>query len=234
MKPLVLIIEGRRAERQSFSGGLSKKGFNTDSVPNGSSAIKYLESNFPYAIVIDADSMRTTGTRICTSIRKKAPEAPIILISSQDSKKRKNNVVDEELVFPFTLQKLLNRLKPFIAADKNRMLEVGPIKLDLDQRWVYSQGKKTRLTPRLFTLLKTLMKKPNVIHNREDLFRKIWKTDYLGDMRSLDVHISWLRHALEVDPRHPKYLMTERGIGYRLEIGDPQKRKVKKEKDSKN
>ena len=216
MKPLVLVIEGKRADRPSFSGGLLKKGFEVESVPNGSSAMKFLKNNQPHAIVIDADSMRTTGSRICKSVRNVVTETPIILVLAQDSKGRRNNVADEVLVLPFTLQKLLNRLRPFINMDQNKMLEVGSIKLDLDQRWVHCNGKKTRLTPRLFRLLKTLMKKPGIVHLREELFQKIWETNYFGDMRSLDVHVSWLRRAVEDDPRNPIFLKTKRGVGYYL------------------
>jgi DNA-binding response OmpR family regulator len=216
MKPLVLVIEGKRADRPSFSGGLLKKGFEVESVPNGSSAMKYLKNNQPHAIVIDADSMRTTGPRICKSVRNVVTETPIILVLAQDSRVGSNNTADEVLNLPFTLQKLLNRLRPFINMDQNKMLEVGSIKLDLDQRWVLCNGKKTRLTPRLFRLMKTLMKKPGVVHLREELFHKIWETEYYGDMRSLDVHISWLRRAVEDNPRNPKYIKTKRGVGYYL------------------
>ncbi|HEY59718.1 MAG TPA: response regulator transcription factor [Anaerolineae bacterium] len=223
MKPLVLVIEGKRAARPSFSGGLLKKGFEVESVPNGSSAIKYLKKNQPHAIVIDADSMRTTGSRICQSVRNAVTETPIVLVLSQDSRVGSNNTADEVLNLPFTLQKLVNRLRPFITMDQNKMLEVGSIKLDLDQRWVHCNGKKTRLTPRLFRLMKTLMKKPGVVHQREELFRKIWETEYFGDMRSLDVHISWLRRAVEDNPRNPKYIKTERGVGYYF-VGESDKK----------
>ena len=76
-------------------------------------------------------------------------------------------------------------------------------------------------------LMESLMKKPDEVLLREDLFRKIWETDYLGDTRSLDVHISWLRKAVENDPRHPEFIKTERGIGYRLEVEKPHRPKKK-------
>jgi DNA-binding response OmpR family regulator len=67
------------------------------------------------------------------------------------------------------------------------------------------------------------MRHPGEVLQREELFKKIWETDYLGDLRSLDVHISWLRQAVEEDPRKPRYIQTERGIGYRLEIEKPKR-----------
>jgi DNA-binding response OmpR family regulator len=127
------------------------------------------------------------------------------------------------LVFPFTLQKLLNRIKPFVQRNNRNLLEVGPIKLDLTQRWIYCDGKNERLTPRLFILMKTLMETPGELIKREDLFKSLWETEYIGDMRSLDVHISWLRRAIEEDPRNPVYIKTKRGVGYYLDIQEEQK-----------
>lgn len=221
MKPQVLIVEGKPTDRTSFTGDLFKKGFDVESVPTGAEAIKFLKNNKPQVIVVDADSMRTSGTRICTSIRRVTDHAPIILVSTHGQKAKKG-YADVILELPFSFQKLLNRLRPYIGMGDNKMLEVGPIKLDLEQRWVHCNKKKTRLTPRLFLLMKMLMKKPGVMHTREDLFRKLWETEYFGDTRSLDVHISWLRKAIEKDPRRPKILGTKRGVGYFLDIKPPE------------
>jgi DNA-binding response OmpR family regulator len=94
------------------------------------------------------------------------------------------------------------------------------LKLDLDQRRLTTGEKQVSLTPRLVTLLKSLMDKPGEVINRTDLFRLVWETEYIGDTRTLDVHISWLRQAIEEDPRHPKLIKTVRGVGYRLDA-DP-------------
>lgn len=229
MKHLILLVEGKRADRPSYMAGLSKKGYDVESVPNGASAIKAIRTINPRAIIIDAASMRTSGTRICSSLKTARPDTPLILIIAEDQEGSESACADQVLRLPFTLQKLLNRLRPFMTMNENKKLECGPIRLDLKERWVHCDGKQTRLTPRLFILMETLMKHPGEVHLREDLFRKIWETDYLGDMRSLDVHISWLRQAVEDDPRNPKYIKTERGIGYRLEVEKP-KRPAKQSK----
>jgi len=230
MKHLILLIEGKRVDRPSYMAGLSKKSFIVESVINGAAAIKKLDKMKPNAVIIDAASMRTTGTRICASLRKVLSKTPIILILAPNAKKVKNTYADEVLYLPFTLQKLLNRLRPYMGISRNKKLVCGPIKLDLKDRWVICGDKKTRLTPRLFVLMESLMQKPGEILLREDLFRTLWETDYLGDTRSLDVHISWLRKAIEEDPRHPEFIKTERGIGYRLEIEKPHRPKKKLEK----
>jgi DNA-binding response OmpR family regulator len=223
MKHLILLIEGKRADRPSYMAGLSKKGYEVESVPNGASAIKAIQSINPRAIIIDAASMRTSGTRICSTLKSACENTPVLLIVGEDQEDLENSCADQVLRLPFTLQKLLNRLRPYMSMNENKKLECGPIKLDMKERWVHCNGKQARLTPRLFLLMETLMRHPGEVLQREELFKKIWETDYLGDLRSLDVHISWLRQAVEEDPRKPRYIQTERGIGYRLEIEKPKR-----------
>ncbi len=223
MKHLILLVEGKRADRPSYMAGLSKKGYEVESVPNGASAKKSIQTIDPRAIIIDAASMRTSGTRICSSLKNVCKDTPVILIVAEDQDHVDPDCADQVLQLPFTLQKLLNRLHPYMTMNENKKLECGPIKLDLKERWVHCNGKHTRLTPRLFNLMRRLMKSSGEVLLREDLFKEIWETDYTGDMRSLDVHISWLRQAVEEDPRDPKYIKTERGIGYILEVEKPKR-----------
>ncbi len=235
MKPLLMLIEGKRIDRPSFMAGLIKKGFNVISVPNGGAALIALDKRKPKVVIIDAASMRTAGTRICADIRRKVKKIVIILILPEKYEANTDACADEILVSPFTIQKLLNRLNPYVAINQNKFLEAGPIKLDLEQNWIHCQGRKERLTPRLFILMEMLIRNPGIVIEREKLFGKLWETDYMGDMRSLDVHISWLRKAVEKDPRNPVFIKTERGVGYRLEVEKPTRprpTKTKPEKES--
>lgn len=127
-------------------------------------------------------------------------------------------LVDSVLALPFTVQKLVNRIKALMPEDGNDVVSVGPIRLDLENKRVRSLGKNTKLTPRLITLLQILMDKHGEVVEREALFKKVWETNYTGDTRTLDVHISWLRRAIELDPDDPKFLKTIRGVGYRLDV----------------
>jgi DNA-binding response OmpR family regulator len=97
-------------------------------------------------------------------------------------------------------------------------VRAGPFRLDLERHQVNCRGIEKRLTPRLTTLLHLLMQHPGEVVGREQLFREAWDTEYTGDTRTLDVHISWLRKEIEDDPRHPRYLKTIRQIGYRLDV----------------
>jgi len=218
MKARILLIEGKRAERPSFLGGLTKKGFEVDSVPNGAAAVARLVDHRPHLVVVDAASMRTSGKRICQAVRQSAPGIPMVLILEQNAVVPDKLEVEAALVEPFTLQKLVNRIRPLLPSESKSLLIAGPIQLDVEQRLVRCDCHQTRLTPRLVALLKILMEHPGELIDRKDLFRQVWDTAYTVDTRTLDVHVSWLRQAIEEDPRHPKYIKTVRGMGYRLDL----------------
>ena len=216
-KTTLLVIEGRHAEIPSFAGDLQKKGFDVVLFQNGSQAVSKLKQLDPCIVVINAPTLRSTGIRICLSVRKKDPKIPIILILEKERPVDKD-LADAVLALPFTVQKLVNRIKALTPGDGNNMISAGPIRLDLENRRVRSLGKNTKLTPRLIALLQILMDKHGEVVERDALFKKVWETNYTGDTRTLDVHISWLRRAIELDPDNPKFLKTIRGVGYRLDV----------------
>ncbi|MDP1779264.1 MAG: response regulator transcription factor [Anaerolineales bacterium] len=213
----LLVIEVKHAEIPSFASDLQKKGFDVHIAQNGSKAVALLKDISPSLVIINAPSLRSTGLRICQSVREKDAKLPIILIL-EDGKEVSKDTADAVLTLPFTVQKLVNRIKPLLPGDGKNVLHVGPIRLDLEKRRVRCLGKSTKLTPRLVTLLHLLMDKHGEVVEREPLFKKVWETNYTGDTRTLDVHISWLRRAIELDPVNPKFLKTIRGVGYRLDI----------------
>jgi DNA-binding response OmpR family regulator len=213
----LLVIEVHHSEIPSFAADLQKKGFDVQTAPNGSKAVARLKEVSPSLVVINAASLRSTGLRICQAIREKDAKLPIILILENDNEVNKD-AADAVLALPFTVQKLVNRIKPLLPGDGKNVLHVGPIRLDLEKRRVRCLGRSTKLTPRLVTLLHLLMDKHGEVVEREPLFKKAWETNYTGDTRTLDVHISWLRRAIELDPDNPKFLKTIRGVGYRLDI----------------
>lgn len=213
----VLIIEGRHADFPSFTISLQKKGFDVRAVKTGTKALTLLTDVKPNILVVNAASMRSTGVRICKSIRDVAPDLPLILLLAPE-KKVSEETATVILKHPFTIQKLTNRIKPLLPGEGENILAVGAIRLDLDRNRVRCLGQNTRLTPRLMILLKALMKHPGEVIEREELFKEVWDTEYTGDTRTLDVHISWLRRAIEPDPTQPKLLRTIRGVGYRLDI----------------
>jgi DNA-binding response OmpR family regulator len=217
MTESLLVIEGRHADIPSFASELQKKGFEVHAATSGSVAVNRLEKINPSLVVVNAASLRSTGIRICQSIRDKNPKYPIILVLAKEAKVGKD-VADAVLVLPFTAQKLANRIRPLLPGDGKNVLHVGPLRLDTEHRRVKCLGKSAKLTPRLVLLLQLLMDKHGEVVEREALFKKVWDTNYTGDTRTLDVHISWLRRAIELDPLKPKFLKTIRGVGYRLDV----------------
>ena len=216
-KNTLLVIEGRHAEIPSFAADLQKKGFDVVTSQNGSQAVSKLKQTDPTVVVINAASLRSTGVRICHSIRKKDARMPIVLIVEKE-KPLDNELADSIIALPFTAQKLVNRIKALMPSDGKNMVNVGPIRLDLEHRRVRSLGKNTKLTPRLIALLQILMDKHGEVVEREALFKKVWETNYTGDTRTLDVHIRWLRQIIESDAGEPHRLVTVRSVGYKLEV----------------
>ena len=213
----ILLIEGKRPDRNSFLPGLTKKNFSVETVSSGSAALQRIGERLPDLIILDAASMRTSGKRICTALKEQAPAVPIILILDATAPAN-DSPADVVLRLPFTLQKLLNRMKPFLPQEQKNVLRAGPISLDLKKRSVRCLDHQAVLTPRLVRLLKELMDHAGQVIEREVLFSRVWETQYTGDTRTLDVHISWLRQAIEDDPRHPRFIKTIRGMGYRLDL----------------
>ena len=213
----ILIIEGKHPDFPSFNISLQKKGFDVRAVKSGKEASDKLKEIAPDILVVNAASMRSSGTRICKNIHELDEKLPIILIIDP-----KREVSDDAatlvLRHPFTILKLTNRIKPLLPSDGNNILHIGAIRLDVDRKRVRSLGQNSRLTPRLLALLKALMEHPGEVVERKELFKKVWETEYTGDTRTLDVHISWLRKAIEPDPAKPKLLRTIRGVGYRLDL----------------
>lgn len=214
----ILLVEGKRNDRVSFYGGLIAKGYQVRSVQSGSAGVKLLHEFFPNIIVIDAYSLRTSGKRIATALRESAPRVPMLLLLEKDADPGSGAMADVVLRMPFTLQKVLNRLKPYLPQEPTNGMVVGPINLDLETRALHCNDHQAVLTPRLTALLKALMDHPGQVIEREALFKQVWETEYTVDTRTLDVHVSWLRRAVEDDPRHPRYIKTVRGLGYRLDV----------------
>ncbi|QYK49991.1 MAG: response regulator transcription factor [Anaerolineales bacterium] len=218
-KTKILWVEGRWVSNGEFVPALLKKGFQVQRVSSGKDALESVSEAKHDLVILDAASMRTNGRRICTSIRNRVNGMPILLISDPNRPLEPDfECANEVLVLPFTQRKLLNRIAPLLPTAEGRLLKAGPIELDQDSHAVKVGTKKTVLTPRLVKLLQLLIESKGEVVERNTLFKKAWKTNYTGDTRTLDVHISWLRNAIEKDPKKPKLLVTVRGVGYRLDI----------------
>ena len=217
MRARILWVEGKRTDSTSFVPSLRKKEYWVEVAPTGSAAVARLVEVDPDLVVVNAASMRSSGKRICNEIREKSRQLPIVLIVSPEHAHSAVTSANVALVLPFTSRKLINRIAPLLPGDGKNILHVGFIRLDLERKSVRCLGREAHLTPRLTHLLEVLLLHAGEAVGRAELFSEVWDTEYTVDTRTLDVHISWLREALEEDPRKPQFLKTIRGIGYRLD-----------------
>lgn len=227
-KVKILWIEGNRAEELAYIPALRKKGYTVSIVSTGQAALVSLSQESIDLVVINAAALRTSGKRICQDIHAHRAGLPVVLIVNPTHTpriidKKRDACAQSVLSLPFTVRKLINRITPLLPTDEFRtgssaVIRVGVIQMDPGNRRVRCENKESRLTPRLARLLTTLMNHPGEVIEREQLFREVWRTEYMEDTRTLDVHISWLRQAIEEKPRSPRFLKTIRGVGYRLDV----------------
>jgi DNA-binding response OmpR family regulator len=146
---------------------------------------------------------------------------PIIHIMPEDTTTTDQDVADADviLLMPFTPRKLINRVKRLMPGARKDAITVGPIKLVPGVRIVEAHGREQRLTPKAADLLSVFLKHPGDTLERGFLMQQVWNTNYVGDTRTLDVHVRWVREAIEAEPKHPKHIITVRGKGYRFEPG---------------
>ena len=217
-KSEIVILESSRANAPSFSPALERKGFGVQIHHTLEKALNEAKRNSPDVLILDAASMRTSGTRMSRKARAELDGTQIILVSPEGSQPDPGNGASITLVHPFTPRKLINRIERLLPGDERQVLVAGPIKLDLAKCRVRCQKKESRLTPKLTKLLELFMQNPGRLMMRKTLIRKVWHTDYTGDTRTLDVHMSWLRSAIEADPNQPRFIKTIRGMGSRLDL----------------
>ena len=216
----ILLIEASKASIRSYAVDLLKSKHLVLIENKTSKAVGKIRTFAPDIIVLDAASMRTSGTRICHRLHQSCNTCKIVLLVAEKNKPSHKHYVDITLVQPFTSRKLLNAVKRLAPLPDGNWRKLGPLKLSFKQRRVQCWNQEKRLTPKEAKLLQVLANRAGSTVSRKHLIKQVWETDYLGDTRTLDVHISWLRRAIEKDPLEPRLLQTVRGKGYRLDVSN--------------
>lgn len=214
----ILLVGRVRAEQSSTVNALKKR-YEVLITPSGKQALTLAREQAPQVVVLDAISMRTPGDRICRELRA-GLELPIIHLHP-GPEKNATSPADVVLFQPFTSRKLINcieRLLPPVGEDG--FITCGPFSVDVSRRVLTVDGEEHQLTPKLAVLVEMFLRHPGETLDRKTLMVKVWHTDYVGDTRTLDVHVRWIRQAIEPLPNAPRYLKTVRGVGYRLDIPD--------------
>ena len=218
--PIILVIQGTGRDR--LTNMLERNGFAVCRARNGKQAVGKVKEVSPVVAIVDPASLRINGVRLCRMLKRVISTLPIIWVTDDSAQASDEGEADLMLKRPFTARKLLNRVRKLLPEPEKDVLEAGDIVFDVQKREVSNSAGKCRLTPKQASLLEALMRQPNHVLSRRFLMKHVWNTDYLGDTRTLDVHIRWVREAIEKEPSNPKYVHTVRGVGYRFDLPKPQ------------
>jgi DNA-binding response OmpR family regulator len=213
--PVILVVQG--AGRNRLKTMLERQGFKVLRALNGKQAMAYVKETGPALAVIDPSSLRINGARLSHMLKRAAGSVPILWVLDEGTTVSEDGVADLCLERPFSTRKLLNRVRRLLPEAGNSILSAGDVVFDVSNREVRKGDRQLRLTPKQAKLLEALMRHANEVLSRRYLMKHVWNTDYLGDTRTLDVHIRWVREAIEDDPSSPKFVHTVRGVGYRFD-----------------
>lgn len=217
MATTIMIVANDKATTNTLASHFGKKEFSLVAVHSGRQALLQSKSRKPEAIIIDATSPRLNVKRLSRALRSET-RALIVALSANPGKVdyRSAHLVLARSISP---RKLIQRIRSELDDRPPHQMRFGGLILDLERRRVTRGTRSIKLTPKEFELLRLLMNHPDEIVSRVTIMRQIWDTDYLGDTRTLDVHIRWLREKIEDSASAPSRLVTVRGKGYRLAKG---------------
>lgn len=223
----ILIIEDDESIAEIQKDYLEMSGYSVDCAYDGESGMqKYLSAQYSL-VILDLMIPKMSGFEILDKIAEKK-KIPVIIVSARDEELSKikglNLGADDYITKPFGMGELLARVNCHIktygkfntAASENRLLEVGNLKIDELDRRVYINGKEVILKQKEFDLLLFLMKNPNRVFSKDELFERVWGFDALSDTTTVTVHIARIREKIEKNPAKPEYILTVWGSGYRF------------------
>jgi DNA-binding response OmpR family regulator len=210
----VLLVESGSKDSHSVKPDLLKRGDEVvvTHIPRKVPSLAMAE--WPDLIVVNVCAGALDLDQICRALDETRLDFPRLIVLRDEM--HNHNPNDVLLIIPYSLRQLTQRINKAIGDQNNRFLRVGDITVDALKRQVQRGGRIEHLTPKQFKLLELLMGHDGEVLNRGMIMKQVWETDYLGDTRTLDVHIRWLREKLEDDPGHPHYIVTVRGVGYRF------------------
>lgn len=184
-------------------------------VSNQKSAIEEVRAAPPHGMIVEIDQGRYNRIRFCQLVRGRLPQMVIVAVHKEHDL-NDGFEFDGTILRPFQFEQASEAIALLLSGGRQMYLEVGDIRLDVAMRIVEGPLGQHHLPPKLCKLLQVFMERPGAIVRREELMQQVWDTKFLGDTRTLDVHIRWLREKIEEDPSNPQRLITVRGMGYRL------------------
>ena len=215
----VLLVEGRKPTAEYLAPVLSDQGYTVVTAHARREAQALVQDVHPAVVVLDSPSLRFDCRRFCSTLREANFEGAVLMLLPQGEKIDRSAGARAYLRYPISAKKLINRIARLLPAPEDEVLRAGNgITFNIKQRCVVQGDHESHLTPRQAHLLEIFMQHSGEILTRAFLMKQIWETDYLGDTRTLDVHVHWVRKAIEEDPRSPVCLRTIRRVGYRFEV----------------
>lgn len=224
----ILIVEDESSFSEALEFLLSKEGFSIVSAANGSEAITKFDQGGIDLVLLDLMIPEISGTEVCRQIRTKS-KVPIIMLTAKDSEVDKvvglELGADDYVTKPYSTRELVARIRAVLRRNSGEsaigdigIMTVGPVRMDTDRHQVTVNSVNISLPLKEFELLEFLMRNSGRVLTRVQLIDRVWGSDYVGDTKTLDVHIKRLRAKIEVDPANPIFIQTVRGLGYKLEL----------------
>ena len=213
----IMLVEGRKPTAEHLAPILEGVGYRVVKAATRKTTMARVQASRPVGVVVDVPSLRFKGIRLCDALRDVYPGIPIQVLLPEGGEAGHAAYADAFLCYPVSARTLTKRMADILS----NMLQIGDVVYNAEMRSVVYGRSKKRLTPKQGRLLEVFMRHPGQVLTRAFLMKQVWDTEYLGDTRTLDVHIRWVRKAIEEDPGSPAYLCTVRGVGYRF--GPPEK-----------
>ena len=225
----ILVVDDERALVKGIKFNLENEGYAVDACYDGESAVNMARGENYDLIILDLMMPKKDGLQACQEIRGFST-VPIIMLTarSEDADKLMGfeSGADDYVTKPFNILELKARVRALLrrasiaapAEKESAALRCGHISLDEQSRSAYKNRESVELTMKEFDLMLFLMKNPGKVYSRENLLDLVWGYDYLGDTRTVDVHVRRLREKLELDPARPQHIMTKWGVGYYLSV----------------
>jgi len=222
----VLVVEDEESYREALSFLLEREGFEVSLAETGPDALAIFERDGADIVLLDVMLPGVPGTEVCRQIRKTS-QVPVIMVSARDEEIDKviglELGADDYVTKPYSPRELLARIRAVLrrgteAPDLGTtVLEVAGVRMDVDRHVVTVHGEPVTLPLKEFELLEVLLRNAGRVLTRGQLIDRVWGADYVGDTKTLDVHVTRLRAKIEADPKAPQLLLTVRGLGYKLE-----------------
>ena len=225
----ILVVDDEKLLVKGIKFNLENEGYTVDACYDGESAVNMARGESYDLIILDLMMPKKDGLQACQEIRSFST-VPIIMLTarSEDADKLMGfeSGADDYVTTPFNILELKARVRALLrrasiaapAEKESAALHCGHISLDEQSRNAYKNGESVELTMKEFDLMLFLMKNPGKVYSRENLLDLVWGYDYLGDTRTVDVHVRRLREKLELDPARPQHIMTKWGVGYYLSV----------------